>query len=289
MSENSRSLRGGCMLLLAAVIWGGGFVAGKMALTTLTPFAVLAWRFGSAGVLCFLLFARRILRTPRRTALCGCAIGCIQVCALGLQLTGLQYTTSAKQSFLCTAYVALTPFVSALLLRTRVDRRAVAAGLLSLGGIGLICLSGSLTLQFGDALSLGFAALFAVQVVLTGRFVAKDTDSIQFSFFHFLTAAVLSLALCLVRGDVLMCFGRESLIGVAYLALLNTLAAFLLQNAAQKWVKDTTASLLISLESVFGFLCSVLYYHDVLSARLLIGGALCFCAVLLNSVRREKT
>ena len=279
-----KELRSELLLLLAAVIWGGGFVAGKMALTTLKPFVILTWRFGVAAFLCFVIFFRRLLHTSVRTMCCGLAIGCIQMCALGLQLTGLQYTTSAKQSFLCTAYVVLTPFVSLLLLRSRLELRAAVAGLLSLCGIGLICLGGELQLNPGDALSLGFAALFAVQVVLTGRFVSRDTDVIQLSFFQFLSAALIALVISLLRHERFFNFGAEALAGTAYLALLNTLAAFLLQNFAQKSVKDTTAALIISLESVFGFLFSVLYYREALTWRLLLGAVLCFAAILLCSV-----
>lgn len=36
-----QALRANALLLIVAMIWGGGFVAGKMALTAMTPFAVL--------------------------------------------------------------------------------------------------------------------------------------------------------------------------------------------------------------------------------------------------------
>ena len=96
----NKELRSELMLLLAAVIWGGGFVAGKLALTSLKPFAVLAWRFGCASLLVFLIFHKRILHTPRATIRSGIILGAVQMTALGMQLSGLQYTTSAKQSFL---------------------------------------------------------------------------------------------------------------------------------------------------------------------------------------------
>ena len=235
------------MLLTASVIWGGGFVAGKLALDTLTPFAILAWRFGIAAALCGMIFHRRLRGTPRRTMLSGVAIGTLQMTALSLQLTGLQYTTSARQSFLCTAYVVLTPFLSRVLLKRRLTLRAVTAGFISLAGIGCICLSGSLSFNIGDALSLGFALLFGIQVVLTGRFLADDTDSLQLSFFQFLSAGGLALAIVLLRGDTLAPFSGTSLKGILYLSVLNTLVAFLLQNTAQKTLPEITAALIISL------------------------------------------
>ena len=281
----SRTARANLMLLLAAVLWGGGFVAGKMALTGAAPFVILTWRFMISALVTFLLFARRIRRTPKRTALSGAAVGAIQMTALAVQLTGLQYTTSAKQSFLCTAYVAMTPFVSWLLLKKRPGIPAVLGGGLALLGIGLISLERDLSVNIGDGMSLGFAVMFALQIVLVGKFVAQETDSIQLTFFQFLSAAALALLICLLRGETLAVRGTEALMGLAYIAIPNTCIAFLLQNAAQKDTKDVVASLIMSLESVFGFAFSLLYYGEAVTWWLLLGGGLCFAAILLNTVK----
>ena len=273
------------VLLAVAVIWGGGFVAGKMALTGADPFVILAWRFLASAVICGAVFRKRIAAAPKKVIRYGGCIGVLQVLALSVQLMGLEYTTSAKQSFLCTAYVAMTPFVSWLIVKKKPGWNAMLGGVLALAGIGLISLNGISGLNFGDGLSVGFAVLFALQVVLVGKFVDRDTDSIQLTFFQFLAAGVLSLVICIVKGEYLWIQGGEAWMGIAYLAVLNTCLAFILQNWAQKHTSDVVASLIISLESVFGFLFSVLYYQEPLSWRLLLGGALCFGAILLNTVK----
>lgn len=279
------STKANLILLLVAMIWGGGFVAGKMALTGTTAFAILGWRFSISAAVCGLLFRKRIRKTPRRVILSGICIGCLHVLALGTQLIGLGYTTSAKQSFLCTAYVAMTPWLSWLIAGKKPSVNAVLGGVLALAGIGSI---ESLTIHFGDLLSLCFAVLFGIQVVLVGKFVSRDTDSYQLTFYQFLTAGLVSLLICLLRGEPMAVSGAESLIGVAYLSVINTCLAFLLQNAAQRHTSDVMASLIISLESVFGFLFSVLYYHESLTWRLLLGGALCFAAILLNAAAPQE-
>ena len=275
------------VLLLVAVIWGGGFVAGKMALTGADPFVILAWRFLASAVICGVVFRKRIVAAPKKVIRYGGCIGVLQVLALSVQLIGLEYSTSAKQSFLCTAYVAMTPFVSWLIVKRKPGLNAVLGGVLALAGIGLISLNGISGLNLGDGLSVGFALLFALQVVLVGKFVDRDTDSIQLTFFQFLAAGVLALVICLVKGENLWIQGGEAWMGVAYLAVLNTCLAFILQNWAQKHTSDVVASLIISLESVFGFLFSVLYYQEPLSWRLLLGGVLCFAAIVLNTIKRK--
>ena len=283
----SKTTKANLVLLMVAIVWGGGFVAGKMALTGATPFVILAWRFLVSAVICGVVFWKRIAAASGKVILCGGCIGALQVLALSVQLMGLEHTTSAKQSFLCTAYVAMTPFVSWLIVRKKPGLNAVLGGVLALAGIGLISLNGELSLNIGDVLSVGFAVLFALQVVLVGMFMDRSTDPVQFTFFQVLAAGVLSLVICLLRGENLLIQGSEAWMGVAYLAVLNTCIAFILQNWAQKHTRDVVASLIISLESVFGFLFSVLYYQEPLSWRLLLGGVLCFAAILLNTVKRK--
>ena len=133
-------------------------------------------------------------------------------------------------------------------------------------------------------MSLGFAFIFRLQIVLIGRFVAEDADGIQLSFFQFFTAALLSGVIVLIKSDISITISGESLIGILYLGILNTFVAMVGQNLSKKYAKDTTAALIISLESVFGFLFSLLYYHEKPGLRLVTGGILCFAAVLINTV-----
>jgi len=292
LSKNNRDIRpfvAGCALLLTAMLWGGGFVAGKMALAGAAPLPILAWRFCGAAVLCFVLFPKRILTADRQTIRRAVMIGGIQMLSLSLQLTGLQYTSSAKQSFLCTAYVAMVPFISWLLLGQKPGLRAFLAGVIALAGIGLISLNGLTGVNRGDALSLAFAVGFGVQIVLVGKYVARDTDSVALSFYQMLSCGTAALLLCLFTGAPLTLRGGEAFAGVAYLIVGNTLLAFTLQNAAQKYTRDTIAALLLSLESVFGFVFSVLYYRDTLSLRLLLGCGLCFAAILISTLGGNST
>lgn len=285
--RSNKELTANIILLVVAIIWGWGFVAGKMALSTLSPWAVLFNRYAMAALLCALFFGRRIAKTPRSTAVRGCIIGTMQLCALAVQLIGLQYTTPAKQSFLCTAYVALVPFLSWLVLRRRPQARAFAAGLIALTGLGLISLKGggNFTIGFGDAMSLGFAVIFGLQIVLTGIFMKGEADSIQLAFFQFVSAAVISGAVCLTCGIELFTFTGESLAGMIFLGAVNTFVALIGQNFGQKYTKDTTASLILSLESVFGFIFSIIYYGESVSWRMAAGGALCFAAILINTAQ----
>ena len=63
--------------------------------------------------------------------------------------------------------------------------------------------------------------------------------------------------------------------------ILGCLYGFLLQNVGQKYTAPSTASLLLSFESVFGVLFSVIFLQEQLTMRMLLGCLLMFFAVVL--------
>lgn len=276
------------MLLLAAVIWGGGFVACEFAVRGFSPINVLMFRFCGAAVLCGLLFARRLRHSTRREVLCGALIGALQAAGLLMQLTGLQDTTPARQSFLVSGYLVFTPLLSWLLLRARPSLREVVCALLSLAGVACISLTGAdggLGINRGDALTLGYAVTFGVQIVLVARFGRAGVDVLRMTFWQFAAAGVLSLIASLIVG--IDCTGADtpSILGLVYLAAVNTAVAMCLQNSAQKRTRPSHASVLLSLESLFGLLFSVAWFGDPVTVRMGIGCALMLAAAIASAVR----
>ena len=60
---------------------------------------------------------------------------------------------------------------------------------------------------------------------------------------------------------------------------------FLLQTFGQKYAPPTTAALLLTLESVFGTLFSVAFYHEHLEPRVIVGFALILVAILISETK----
>ena len=274
------------LLLLTAAIWGGGFVASKLALGQMTPAAVLAWRFLGAAATLLAVFFFRIRKSGSRECRMGILVGTIQFLALLVQLVGLQYTTPAKQSFICVMYVVMTPLIAWILTGEHPEKRDFTAGILALAGMALISLKPGLTLEIGDLITVGFTVLFALQLVVVGKY-AGGVEVISFSFYQFLTAGVLSLLTALFSGANLACPSGSALAGVLYLMVINTALAFCLQNFAQRYTKSSHAAVLISLESVFGFLFSTLVFHDPITWKMLAGGGLMFGAVCISNLNKK--
>ena len=94
MERPNRQTGANLILVLVAAIWGGGFIAGKMALTDMEPFAVIAFRYCAGAILCAVFLFKRIRAASFDLIKKGVLIGLIQVTGQAVQLIGLQYTTS---------------------------------------------------------------------------------------------------------------------------------------------------------------------------------------------------
>ena len=77
----------------------------------------------------------------------------------------------------------------------------------------------------------------------------------------------------------------DLVIQMAYLIVMATTVALLFQNVGQVWSDPASASVILSLESVFGVLCSVIFYGDEVTAKLLLGFALIFVAVVCSETK----
>ena len=79
----------------------------------------------------------------------------------------------------------------------------------------------------------------------------------------------------------------SSWLSIAYLCVMCTGVCYLLQTTGQKYTSPQTSSILLTLESVFGTLISVVFYHEQLTVRELAGFALIFAAVLISETKLE--
>lgn len=287
MEENRRRvLYADLSLLAVAVIWGGGFVAGKASLSGFSPMAVVALRFCGAALLSALLFFRILRKSDGRVIRHGLLLGVIQFAAQGIQLLGLKYTTPGKQAFLIAGYVVLVPFLLWIIMRKRPAVSSFAAGVVALTGIALLSLNERLTMGAGEILTLISTGAFALQLILIGLF-AKEDNPIQLTFFQFISAGALASISALIAGQPVIGAGREAVTGVIYLIVLNTVVAFIAQNVAQRYTKASHASLILSTESLFGFLASAVIYGEALSLRTAIGGLMILAAILVSKL--DKT
>ena len=285
MNMTKKELLADGLLLLTALIWGSAFAVVKNTLDSFPPAAIIAMRYAIATAITGVVFRRHLRGLTRGDISRGALVGLLLAAAYIVQTIGLQYTTAGKNAFLTTVYVLLVPFGCRALFGQRLHRDNYIAAALMLAGIGLLSLEDEVGgLNVGDALTLLCGALFAAHIISVER-CQRRTNVYALIVLQFGFAAVYALlySLLLERGMPLR-FNAGSVGGLLYLAVFSTTIAMSLQNIGQSMAPASHASILLSLESVFGVVFSCLLLGERVTPRMLLGFAVIFAALLVSEL-----
>ena len=274
------------MLFAAAFIWGSSFFIMKDALDALPVQYLLAIRFTAGAVLLGLLCWKKWRTLTPDYLWRGAVIGGFLWLAYSIQTYGLALTTPSKNAFLTAVYCVLVPFLYWAFAKVRPDRYNVLAAVLCVAGVGLVSLTGELTVNPGDGLTLVCAVFYAAHIVAVAK-VSPKKDIYLLTVFQFAFAGLYAWigGALTERFPVQVLARPEVLLPLAYLAVMATTAALLFQNVGQVWSDPASASVILSLESVFGVLCSVLFAGDRVNGRRLLGFVLFFTAVVCSETK----
>ena len=275
------------MLFAAAFIWGSSFFIMKDTLDAMPVQYLLAIRFttGAAllGLLCWNKW-RPFLKADYLWR--GGAMGLCLYLAYAIQTYGLERTTSSKNAFLTAVYCVLVPFFHWAVSRQRPDRYNILAAVLCIAGVGLVSLNGDLTINTGDLLTLLCAVFYALHIVVTAK-VSAGRDIALLTVFQFAFAALFAWVGGLLTEEfpAAALSSAEVLLPMAYLGVMATTVALLFQNVGLVWSDPSSGAVILSLESVFGVLCSVVFYGDPVTVKLMSGFALIFLAVVCSETK----
>lgn len=268
-------------LVIVTAIWGGGFVASDIALDSLTPMQIMTIRFFLATLVLGLVSIRDLHHINRGEMIAGSLMGVSLFAGFALQIVGLQYTTLSKNAFLTSLNVVMVPFIAFIILHKRVSWRVVVGACLSVLGVGILSLNGCFALGSGDALTILCAVGFAFQIFLTGMFVKRYRASIL-NFLQMAVAFALSLVGLLFSGQVKVEASAPGWWSVLYLGLISTSLCYLIQTLCQRYVEETKAAIILSMEAVFGTIFSILFLHEHVTVRMIAGSMIILVAVIIT-------
>ncbi len=283
-------MRSNLMLLLAAAIWGLGFVAQRLGMDYLEPFAFNGVRFmlGALSLLPLLAWqarTRQAVAPPepgRQWRACALAGGLLFVAAT-LQQVGLLYTTAAKAGFITGLYIVLVPLIG-LLLGQGCHRNTWLGAGVALAGLYLLSLNGALRPSLGDSLQLAGALFWALHILVIHHYSTR-MDPLRLACGQFVICALLSLG---VSGLIETPTLTAVLAGwrpILYAGLVSVGVAYTLQVVGQRQAHPTHAAIILSLESVFAALGGLWLLGEELSMRAWSGCALMLAGMLLSQLR----
>jgi drug/metabolite transporter (DMT)-like permease len=282
-----RNLKGELGLLLVSIIWGSGFIASAIGLGYLTTYETLAGRFFVATVLLGVMTFRKMRKIPRSTIKNGILLGVMLYVSFLLQTLGLELTTPSKNAFLTAVNVAVVPFIGVLFHGHVLNKKDVIRATVAMVGVGLISFQWSGAVNFGDVLSFLCAFTFALHIFYTGTY-AKEEDPVALTFVQMGTSFALSFLSVLYRGDHILGHDPRGYLAVLYLGVFSTTICFLVMTISQKYTKPSRAAVIMSTESLFAMVFSILILKEVVTLRMVLGALVIFTAIVLPEKKTRE-
>ena len=286
------------ILLLAAVIWGFAFVAQKAA-SSLPAFTLLLSRSAIAIVALIpitLIFDKlskgerklfgsknKVVDLTKKEIIGGIVCGVFLFAASALQQIGITDTDAGKTSFITALYVVIVP-IYALLIGKRSPLNAWIGVAIAVVGFYLLCIKDGFTIAPSDLLVVLCAFVFALQIMAIDAVIA-DCDGIRLSLVQFATVTVLSL-ICALIFDPPFDFKviAQLLPELIFLGIGSSGVAYTCQIIGQKNSEPAVASIILSLESVFGALFSAIVLSERMQPKEYIGCAAVLAAVIISQL-----
>lgn len=271
-------------LFLTAIFWGLGFVFMDMAISELSTFTILSFRFIGAGLILLAITFQDFKQIPKANIVNGSILGVFLFLAFAFQTYGLVFTTASRNAFLTAANVVFVPFLLLILFRQKIERKAIIGSAVMLLGIGFVSGLSLSGLNIGDVLTLVSAIFFALHIIYIGRYM-DGKNLTQLVTFQLLVAGVLSLATGMLTGTLSVIGISNVWFPLVYVIIFSTLITFFLQNYGLSHVESSKGAVILATEALFGTLGSVLILNESISLMMVMGFCLMFAGIIV--VERE--
>ena len=276
-------------ILLAAVISARAtsMLFSKIVLAGMDVFNLMALRSLIAFALLIPLFHKQIRSATRKEIRAGCIMGSLFFLTMATELASLRYAPTSAVAFLQNTAIVIVPFLQAVLLRRLPEKRAIAASLICLAGVALLTLAGSSGPAIGIVLAMASAFAYAFTIIATDRLSHSGIDSLTAGILQVAAVGVLSLAASFLFESPHLLQSAASWASILTLAIVCSGFGFTLQPVAQSGTSAETAGLLCALNPLVASVLGVVFLHEVLSAKAILGGLLVLAGILLYSVKTK--
>jgi drug/metabolite transporter (DMT)-like permease len=284
LAIKNKSLLADFGLVFVTIIWGSGFVVVKNTTDSISPCYIIAIRFALAAVLMSIIFFKKLKNINKSYIKSGLLLGTLLFFAFYFQTIGVQYTTAGNNAFLTAGYVIVVPFLYWIVKNQKPDANNIIAAFLCITGIGLLSLNSDFTMGLGDILSLLCCVFFASHIIAID-ILTKKNDPILLSFLQFLFTAVIAFIVALFTETYPTNLSIDTISSILYIGVFCTLIAQALQVVCQKYTHPSKASLIMSLESVFGSIFGIIFLNEPITIKILGGSILIFLSIIISETK----
>ncbi|HET9781937.1 MAG TPA: DMT family transporter [Candidatus Dormibacteraeota bacterium] len=267
------------LLLMVTAVWGWTFVLVKDAVTQYPTLPFLQLRF----VLALLVMAVLVRRLPTRRELrIGAIVGAVLAGGYLAQTAGLTKTSPGNAGLITGLFVVLTPLLNRIF-GARIHWWTWVATAISLAGLVLLT-GGPAGMGIGDLLVLACAVLFALHIVLLGRWSpglpAAPLAMVQMGTSAVIFSAAGTWQLRPPNGAVWFAIVITGVFASAF--------GFYIQTWSQGFISANRTALILATEPAWALAAAVVLAGQRLGLLQAIGAALVLVAIVGHELASLK-
>lgn len=278
-------LKADSMLMFVTLGWGISYLLLDISLTELDPFTLNAFRFLFAFFVAGLLSYPKLRTVNKATIKASAVLGLILMVVYIGATYGVRYTSLSNAGFLCALAVVLVPVFEFIWKRKRPENKLMLSVLLSLVGIALLTLNGSLKPALGDILCILCAAAYAVDLLYVDAAVKREEiNAYQLGVFHLGFSGLYQLIIALLVEEPHLPDSGKVWAAVLFLSIFCTGLAFIVQTIAQQYTSATHVGIIFTLEPVFAGIAAYIFADEILTAKGYVGAVLLLLGIFIMEI-----
>ncbi|MBR2344888.1 MAG: DMT family transporter [Lentisphaeria bacterium] len=293
---------GSAAMIIATILWGMAFSAQSRGMDYIDPLLFTSLRSLSGVAALIIVIMVLDLFRYRRLSVWGDAgtrdekkellrggwwCGIVLAIASSAQQYGLKFELSAgKTGFLTALYIVIVP-VLGIFFRRKTPLLLWSAVAVGIAGAYILC-GGVDNIGKGEWCVILCAVIYSIHILVIDHYVA-NCDCVRLSCLQFIIASLVTGFTSLAIGESWQSDSiMASLPMWVYCGVGSSAVAFTLQMVSQKYLHPVTATLLMSLESVFAVLGGWLFLNEKLARHEQVGCIVIFIAVILAQLPVQK-
>lgn len=275
-------------VVLCTFIGASTIVLAEPLIGVVPPMLLLAIRFALAAVLLAVAVPRRIFPLTRSVLWAGLVAGMGFGLGCALLYAALPHVRAGKLTFLIALEVVIVPLVSASVYKQKLRSFEVLAIVPALLGLWLMVGDEHSSFSWWDLVGLSSGFAYAVYTIALSR-LSGYGGVFGRTFVSFCSISILSFAVsCLVESVDGVTWSAGTVVTLAYLVVVGSVARFLVQAWAQKSVSESFTALTFSAEPVFAIALSYSFFGERFSVSQTCGAVVILFALVLANMPRPR-
>lgn len=280
------------LMVIAAFVWAGAFIAGKFAVPYIPVFTLTFIRFLIATAVMYVImkiydksFPEQKYSLSKKDFPFFMFTGIVGMFGYHvLFFTSLKYTTAINSSMIGATNPVITAIIVMIITRKMVPGKQLLGIVISFIGVALTIMGPNaaqlspLSFNVGDIVMLAAVLCWALYAVISKR-KGGHIPPFALTFYSFLICTIALIPFSLMEKPwTLSGIPASAVVAVVFMAVFSSAVGYTLQQIALKKIGAARASIFVNLVPVFSMILSVLILHEqlfpvkILAAAVIIGG-----------------